>query len=228
MTTTWDDLFERAAAFDATESEIASALRARREGERSESSEARAEAKRHASREGEGGGDRDGDSTGSDAGAAPAEASPARVVADADVLAADLLVGGDTRRALDRIREHSWTALVASDPLLDDAEAVVSHIADAELAADWRAMATELRESVTHRRGNHPALASAKAGGAMHLLSLDDRMLAPDTAATVRSRVETSVRHPKAFAALFDAESLYRAVNGEESEYPGPDRDPRA
>lgn len=220
--TTWDELFERAAAFDATEAEVSSALRARREGERSDPSEGGAEAERQKSR-----GDEDG--TGTDAGAsgqAPAEASPTRVVADADVLAADLLGGGDARRALDRIREHSWTTLVASDPLLDDAEAVVRDAADATLAADWRAKVEQLREPVDHRRGNHPALASAKAGGAMHVLSLDDRMLTPGTAATVRSRVETSLKHPKAFASLFDAESLYREV--EAGEYPGPDRDPRA
>ena len=204
--TTWGELFERAAAFDATEAGIASALRTRREseGEQSESVET---------------------GTGAEV---PAEPSPARVVADADVLAADLLVGGDARRALDGIREHSWAALVASDVLLDDAEAVVCALADAELAADWRAKVETPREPVAHRRGNHPALASARVGGAMHVLSLDDRMLAPGTAATVRSRVETSVKHPKAFATLFDAESLYRAVHGEGSEYPGPDRDPRA
>ena len=224
--TTWDELFERAAGFDAAEDEVSNALRTHREGERSEPSDERAGAERHASRAGE---DGTGTDDGGDAGASgtepPAEASPTRVVADADVLAADLLVGGDGRRALDRIREHSWMALVASDPLLDDAEAVVADVADAALAADWRAKAETLREPVSHRRGNHPALASAKAGGAMHVLSLDDRMLAPDTAATVRSRVETSLKHPKAFASLFDAESLYREVG--EGEYPGPDRDPR-
>ncbi len=234
--TTWDELFERAAAFDATEGEVSSALRARREGERSEPSKERAGAGRHARREGE---DRTGADDGDDAGApgteTPPEASPTRVVADADVLAADLLVGGDARRALDRIREHSWMTLVASDPLLDDAEAVVRDAADATLAADWRARVAELRDPVDHRRGDHPALASAKAGGAMHVLSLDDRLLAPGTAATVRSRVETSLKHPKAFASLFDAESLYReATEGEGEgedggdEYPGPDRDPRA
>ncbi|ERH12524.1 MAG: hypothetical protein J07HB67_01544 [halophilic archaeon J07HB67] len=35
-----------------------------------------------------------------------------------------------------------------------------------------------------------------------------------------------SVREPRAFATLFDPESLYPAVVG--GEYPGPDRDPRA
>jgi hypothetical protein len=42
----------------------------------------------------------------------------------------------------------------------------------------------------------------------------------------IRGHVETSVRHPRAFATLFDAESLYREAIG--GAYPGPDRDPRA
>ncbi|QCJ45763.1 MULTISPECIES: DUF7384 family protein [Haloprofundus] len=153
------------------------------------------------------------------------EASPARVVADADVLAADLLVGGDSRRALDCLREHSWTTLVASDALLDDAEAVVTSLADAELATDWRERVETLREPVDHADGDHPALGSAYHGGAMHLLTLDPRLQTAQAGATLRKRVSLSVRHPKAFATLFDAASLYREVEG--GEYPGPDRDPR-
>ncbi|KTG08869.1 hypothetical protein AUR64_13725 [Haloprofundus marisrubri] len=154
------------------------------------------------------------------------EASPARVVADADVLAADVLCGGDARRALDSLREHSWTTLVASDALLDDAEAIISSLADAELAADWRARIETLREPVDHADGDHPALGSAYHGGAMHLLTLDPRLQTAQAGATLRKRVSLSVRHPKAFATLFDAGSLYREVEG--GEYPGPDRDPRA
>jgi len=58
------------------------------------------------------------------------EPNPARVVADADVLAADLLCDGASRDAIDHLRAHSWTTLVASDPLLDDAETVVADLAD--------------------------------------------------------------------------------------------------
>jgi predicted nucleic acid-binding protein len=155
----------------------------------------------------------------------PTDPSPARVVADADVLAADLLVGGPARTALDRVREHSWLTLVASDPLLDDAEAVVSTLGDADLARDWRARIERERERVSHPDGDHPALASAYRGGAMHLLTLDDALLSASAGAAVRGRVETSPRHPRAFATLFDAESLYREVAA--GEYPGPDRDPR-
>ncbi|MFC6737595.1 hypothetical protein ACFQEQ_15235, partial [Halolamina salina] len=63
------------------------------------------------------------------------EPSPARIVADSDVLAADLLVGGDARECLDHVRSHSWLTLVASDPLLDDAEAAIRGVAVADLAA---------------------------------------------------------------------------------------------
>jgi predicted nucleic acid-binding protein len=151
--------------------------------------------------------------------------TPARVVADADVLAADLLVGGDARRALDHLREHSWTTLVASDPLLDDADAVVAELATPSLAADWRERVERWRERVDQPPGDHPALASAYHGGAMHVLTFDERWLSARTGAAVRGRVETSFKHPRAFATLFDPASLYREVVG--GAYPGPDRDPR-
>jgi predicted nucleic acid-binding protein len=152
--------------------------------------------------------------------------SPARVVADADVLAADLLVGGAARAAMDHVREHSWVTLVASDSLLDDAAAVIRALADADLAGDWRARVVRDCEVVEHPPGDHPALATAYRGGAMHCLTLEESLLSPAAGVAIRGRVETSVRHPRAFAALFDAESLHRAVVG--GDYPGPDRDPRA
>jgi hypothetical protein len=159
---------------------------------------------------------------GSDDGPTP---SPARVVADADVLAADLLVGGPARAALDHLRRHSWTTLVASDPLVAEATAVVARLADDALAADWRTRVEAWRDPVDHPPGDHPGLASAYRGGAMHLLSFDDRLGSPAAGASLRGRVPLSVRHPRAFDALFDAESLYREVVG--GAYPGPDRDPR-
>ncbi|MFB6081123.1 MAG: hypothetical protein ABEJ81_09010 [Haloferacaceae archaeon] len=151
--------------------------------------------------------------------------SPARVVADADVLAADLLVGGPSRAALDCLWRHSWTTLVASDPLLDDAEAVIAALADEGLAADWRARIEAWREPVEQPEGDHPALASALHGGAMHVLSLDEDLTGARGAVAVRARVEASVRRPGAFARLFDPESLYEVVVG--GEYPGPDCNPR-
>ena len=153
------------------------------------------------------------------------EPSPARVVADSDVLAADLLVGGPSREALDHVRRHSWMTLVASDAVLDDAEAVVSTLANAGLAADWRVRVEEWREPVTHPEGDHPGLASAYRGGAMHLLSFDERLGSARAGASFQGYFPLSVRHPRAFATLFDASSLYAEVVGDS--YPGPDQNPR-
>lgn len=170
---------------------------------------------------------------------------PARVVADADVLAADLLAGErpsgpatDTegsadpdganaaRAAMDLIRSHSWLTLVASDPLLADAEAVVAELADADLAAAWRETIEPLRTRVDHPAGDHPALASAYRGGAAHVLSYDERLRNAEAGATLGSRLDVSVKTPAGFVGVFDAASLYEAVEG--GTYPGPDRDPRA
>ncbi|MFA1610003.1 DUF7384 family protein [Halobellus rubicundus] len=199
----WGALFDRAAEADVDEAAIGRALERVRDRERDGS-----------------------DATGSDGDVSPpAESGPARVVADADVLAADLLVDGDARRALDHLRAHSWTALVASDPLVDDAAAVVADLADDALAADWRERVDAWREPVSQPLGDHPALASAYRGGAMHLLSLDERLLSTQASATLGGRLSVSARHPRAFATLFDPEGLYGEVAG--GEYPGPDRDPR-
>jgi hypothetical protein len=146
-------------------------------------------------------------------------------VADSDVLAADLLVGGPARRALDHLRRHSWLTLVASDRLLDDAAAAVTKLATESLAADWRDRVEAWREPVDHPDADHPGLASAYRGGAMHLLSFDERLNSARTGASLQGYVPLSVRHPRAFATLFDAESLYEEVVG--GSYPGPDRDPR-
>ncbi|AUG48623.1 hypothetical protein BVU17_14225 [Haloarcula taiwanensis] len=156
------------------------------------------------------------------------ESSPARVVADADVLAADLLCGpdSDARAAIDHVRRHSWVTLVASDHLLDDAAAVITDLADADLAADWRARIEPDCDIVDHPAGDHPALASAYRGGAQHLLSYADDLRSARTSASLNRHMSLSVRPPDAFARLFDPESLYPVV--ENGEYPGPDRDPRA
>ena len=156
----------------------------------------------------------------------PLEPSPTRIVADSDVLAADLFVDGSARACLDHFRSHSWLTLVASDPLLADAEAVVERLADADLAADWRERIQDLREPVDHPAGDHPALASAYHGGAMHVLSFDERLTSATGNTMVRNRVETAVRTPDAFSTLFDPAKLYPEVEG--GEYPGPDCDPRA
>jgi predicted nucleic acid-binding protein len=154
------------------------------------------------------------------------DADPTRVVADADVLAADLLVGGDARDALDHLREHSWLTLVASDPLLDDAEAVVTSLADERLAADWRERIERECESVDHPDGDHPGLASAYRGRAAHLLTFDEGLGSAGANLSLSAHMQVSIRTPHAFARLFDAAALYEATH--DDAYPGPDRDPRA
>ncbi|MFB6194510.1 MAG: PIN domain-containing protein [Halobaculum sp.] len=153
------------------------------------------------------------------------EPSPARVVADADVLAADLLCGGSAREALDHLRRHSWTTLVASDPLLADAEELIAACVDRELAADWRERVEAWREAVDHPADDHPALASAYRGHAMHVLSFDETLTAAGASVSLNERFPVSVRTPDAFAAVFDPARLYPEVVG--GDYPGPDRDPR-
>jgi hypothetical protein len=189
------------------------------------------------------------------------ETNPARIVADADVLAADLLIGGSEARCISKassegrspsdhasgrspradgersdprdsaardamaeIRSHSWVELVASDPLLDDAEAVIAEVADPDLATAWRDRIEGLRVEVEHPEGDHPALASAYQGQAAHVLSYDGTLRGAEASAALGSRLNVSVKTPEGFAALFDAEALYEAVAG--GEYSGPDRDP--
>lgn len=150
----------------------------------------------------------------------------ARLVADADVLAADLLCGGPAREAVDLVRAHDWVRLVASERLLDDAEAIVAELADGALASDWRETIAGNVELVEHPAGDQPALASAYRGDARHVLSFDEGLTSTSAGVAIRSRVETSVKHPAAFVRLFDPASMYEVVVG--GEYPGPDRDPRA
>jgi predicted nucleic acid-binding protein len=153
------------------------------------------------------------------------DADPTRVVADADVLAADLLVGGVARDALDHVRAHSWLTLVASDPLLDDAQTVVARLADEDLAADWRECVERDCELVDHPEGDHPALASAYNGKAAHLLSFDEGLGSTTANLSLQAHMQVSVRTPDAFATLFDAAALYEATH--DDAYPGPDCDPR-
>jgi len=150
-----------------------------------------------------------------------------RLVADADVLAADLLVGGASREAVDLAHAHDWVDLVASAPLLADAEAVITDLAGADLAAGWRARIEDLAVLVDHPEGDHPALAAALHGDARHVLSLDERLQSAGAGAAIRreANVEASVRSPDAFVRLFDPAGVYEAIHGEP--YPGPDRDRR-
>ncbi|MFW5964755.1 MAG: DUF7384 family protein [Natronomonas sp.] len=149
-----------------------------------------------------------------------------RIVADADVLAADLLVGGASRATLDILRAHSWLTPVATDRLLEDAEAVVAELTDESLAADWRERLDEWVVVVEQPEGDHPALAAAYRGNATQVVSLDQRLLGAKAAAALGGRIDVSVRPPDAFERLFDPESIYELVF--EEPYPGPDSDPRS
>jgi predicted nucleic acid-binding protein len=153
------------------------------------------------------------------------EHDPARFVADADVLAADVLIDGPAREAIDLARAHDWVTLVASEPLLEDTEYVLEALGDAELAARWRDRMDDLVELVSHPEGDHPGLATAVAGDARHLLSLDDDLISPDANVALQGRVDVSIRHPEAFVSLFDPESMYEVAEG--GTYHGPDNDPR-
>ena len=212
---TFGDLFERATPYDVDEDAVRAALDDRRSSTASATSD------------GETADGEDGDASGGKSLSSPdCDPSPARVVADADVLAADLLVGGPSREALDALRSHAWTTLVASDPLLDDAEAVIATLSDATLAGDWRETVEMWRAPVTHPAGDHPALGSAYRGAAMQVVSLDPTLTGPRAAAGLRDRLPVSIREPRAFATVFSPENLYpEAVGGV---YPGPDRDPRS
>ncbi len=199
-------LFERAAQYDVGEVAIRSALADRR-----------ADGGRQSN---------DGSRQRVDRPDEPRDRSPARVVADADVLAADLFVDGAAREALDHLRRHSWTTLVASDPLLDDATAIIETLADADLASDWRRRVEAWREPVVHPAGDHPALASAYRGGAMQVVSGDPGLTGPGAAAGLQGAMPVSVREPRAFATVFSPERLHPEVV--DGAYPGPDRDPRS
>lgn len=152
--------------------------------------------------------------------------NPTHVVADADVLAADLLVGGASREAMDVVRAHSWLRLVATEPLLDEAQTVIGILADSELATDWRAAIDQLAIVVEQPPADHPGLAAAYHGTATHLLSLDDRLQSPEAGANLRGRLDVSVRAPEAFVAVVDPAAIYELAF--DDPYPGPDRDPRS
>lgn len=149
-----------------------------------------------------------------------------RIVADADVLAADVLVGDAAREALDHVREHSWLELVVTEPLVDDAEAVIGRLADSALAGDWRVTVEASAVVVEQPQGDHPALAAAYHGNAAHLISFDDRLRSAQAGANLRQHMDVSVRSPAAFATVFDPEGVYELLF--DGEYPGPDSDPRA
>lgn len=153
------------------------------------------------------------------------EPDPTRVVADADVLAADLLVGGAARDALDIVRSHSWLEVVATPDLLAETETLIASLADEELSRAWRQRAEQLATTLDPDASGHPALVAAAAGKAATVLSFDQRLQSAAAGAAIRSRVATSVKSPDAFVRMTDPETLHEAIVGEP--YSGADRDPR-
>ena len=146
---------------------------------------------------------------------------PARVVADADVLAADLFIDGASRDALDLLRSHSWLELVVTEALIEDTKVLISDLAESGLADDWerwvRTCGTVFEPSI----GGHSALVAAHAGNAATVLSLDDRLLSAQAGVAIRPHVTTSIKSPTAFCKLVDPSSLYETLFADS--YPGPD-----
>jgi hypothetical protein len=208
----WGVLFDRASEFDVTSEAIQSALSAVDGAEGTTDSTPSTDSEQS-----------NRDSPDSTQGI---ESDTVRVVADAGVLAADLLVGGPARDALDHVRGHNWVNLLASDNLLDRARATIAALSTAELAEDWREHIEGERVAVEHPPGDHPALASAYRGDARHLLTEDETLTGAGVNLSLQSHMEISIRPPDAFVTLFDPESVYEGLFGES--YPGPDRDPRA
>lgn len=150
---------------------------------------------------------------------------PVSVAASASVLATDLLVGGETRDALDHVRCHSWIGLVATEQLLADAAAVISQLGDQHLATAWRDRVEQDCRLVDQPADDHPGLAAAYQGDAEHLLAFEERLTSARTNQALQGHTTLSIRTPDSFARLFDPAPLYEDRFDEP--YPGPDRDPR-
>lgn len=151
--------------------------------------------------------------------------NPAGIVADADVLAADVLIDGPARRAMDLVRSHGWISLYYSEPVIEDTVAVLETIASATIASEWRTLITALGIPVEHPPDDHPAIGAALSADAANVLSYDESLLTAAAGTAIRTHGETSVKRPDAFVRLFDPERVYPVVVG--GAYPGPDRDPR-
>ena len=217
-TWSWGELFERARSVETTEAAVRETLARRRERGLDRLA-ADVDVATDADSEG------DDSERGDDP---PESVLPTRIVADADVLAADLLLGGSSRETVDVARAHSWLDLAASDPLLSDARATIDAVAgdaDPDLADDWLARVASARVAVDHPAGDPPGLASAYRGGAAHLLTLNEQLTTARAGLSVQPHAALSVRRPEAFGAVFDAAALYAAAVG--GDYPGADRDPR-
>ena len=146
---------------------------------------------------------------------------PTRLVADADVLSADLFLDGPARAAVEVVWRHSWLELLASEELLADARHVIAELGDDTLASGWVDCIADQCVLVDHPSQDHPALASAYAGQAAHVLTYDPALTSPDTGIAMRKAMPISARTPEAFLSSVDVASLFQATFDEA--YPGPD-----
>lgn len=208
----WSDLFDAATVYDRTESDIRTALKRQRQTHSGSSNEETKSDRSPVAKSDE----------------TELTADPmTRVVADAGVLASDILLDGSARAAMDLVRSHDWLGILASEPLLADGAAILRDLTDDSITKQWHDEIRSLVTAMEHPEGDHPAIATAAAGDARHVLSLDPELQSAETGVAIRrnATVETSVRSPAAFVRLFDPADIYEAVYG--SSYPGPDQDPR-
>ncbi len=133
---------------------------------------------------------------------------PTCIVADVDVLAADLFIDGFAREALSMIRETPALSLVLTDTLIDQTVAVIEHFGDTELADTWEHRVRTDFETVEPVLAGHPGLVAAAAASAGTLLSHDERLQRARAGVAIRARVATSVKSPRAFVSIVDPSTL--------------------
>ena len=129
---------------------------------------------------------------------------PMRIVADVDVLAADLLVDGTAREAMSMIRESATLSAVCSEELLSESREIIATLGDPTLAAAWERRARADFDIVEMRGDGHGALLTAAAGRAGTVLSHDEALQSVAAGVAIREHIETSVKSPDAFVSLVD------------------------
>ena len=127
-----------------------------------------------------------------------------RVVVDSGVLAGDVKKEKSAKIVMEIIRRSPWIVIIASIPLLDEAQKVIETELGGELAKKWREDIESMCEIVDHSEGDHPALASAYVGNAQHIISGDEMLTNAKAGVAIRTKIETSVKRPDAFVKLFE------------------------
>ena len=127
-----------------------------------------------------------------------------RVVVDSGVLAGAVKKEKSAKIVMEIIRRSPWIVIIASIPLLDEAQKVIETELGGELAKKWREDIESMCEIVDHLEGDHPALASAYVGNAQHIISGDEMLTNAKAGVAIRTKIETSVKRPDAFVKLFE------------------------